>query len=132
MFGRVAIYRDLLNSRYIASGDFATVDIDIDAASTCSVERVSNFEWSIQDVARIAGTTSRTLRHYGDVGLLAPSRIGSNGYRYYDAEALTRLQRILMLRDLGLGIPAIAKAIDGQADDTAALGSHLNWLLQEK
>jgi DNA-binding transcriptional MerR regulator len=93
---------------------------------------VNNFEWSIQDVARIAGTTSRTLRHYGDVGLLVPSRIGSNGYRYYDAEALTRLQRILMLRDLGLGIPAIAKAIDSQADDAAALGAHLNWLLQEK
>ncbi|MGQ0574248.1 MAG: MerR family transcriptional regulator, partial [Pseudonocardia sp.] len=25
-------------------------------------------EWSIQEIARAAGTTSRTLRHYGDVG----------------------------------------------------------------
>ncbi|MDQ1528803.1 MAG: MerR family transcriptional regulator, thiopeptide resistance regulator [Actinomycetota bacterium] len=108
------------------------IGVDIDAASTCNVASVSNFEWSIQDVARIAGTTSRTLRHYGDVGLLAPSRVGSNGYRYYDAEALTRLQRILMLRDLGLGIPAIAAAIDGRADDAEALGSHLHWLVQER
>jgi len=45
-------------------------------------------EWSIQDIARAAGTTSRTLRHYGQLGLLAPSRTGSNGYRYYDQDAL--------------------------------------------
>jgi DNA-binding transcriptional MerR regulator len=89
-------------------------------------------EWSIQDIARLAGTTSRTLRHYGDVGLLAPSRIGSNGYRYYDADALTRLQRILLLRELGLGIPAIVDVMAGQRDNVQALNSHLQWLEQEK
>src|SRR6478735_1163636 len=56
-------------------------------------------EWSIQEIARQAGTTSRTLRHYGDLGLLTPSRIGNNGYRYYDQDALVRLQRILLLRE---------------------------------
>jgi DNA-binding transcriptional MerR regulator len=62
-------------------------------------------DWSIQEVARLAGTTSRTLRHYGDTGILEPSRIGSNGYRYYDEQALARFQCILMLRNLGLGFP---------------------------
>ncbi|HSU47497.1 MAG TPA: MerR family transcriptional regulator, partial [Arthrobacter sp.] len=62
-------------------------------------------DWSIQDVARLAGTTSRTLRHYDDIGLLKPSRVGSNGYRYYDGAALLQLQRILLLRELGLGLP---------------------------
>jgi phosphoribosylaminoimidazole-succinocarboxamide synthase len=89
-------------------------------------------EHSIQEVARLAGTTSRTIRHYGDVGLLAPSRIGSNGYRYYDAHALVRLQRILLLRELGLGIPAIAEVLQGGAADVDALGSHLRWLEQER
>ena len=89
-------------------------------------------DWSIQDIARLAGTTSRTLRHYGDVGLLPPSRVGSNGYRYYDERALVRLQRILMLRDLGLGIPAIAQVLAGHADDTQALMTHLDWLQQER
>lgn len=32
-------------------------------------------DWSIQQIARLSGTTSRTLRHYDEVGLLAPSRI---------------------------------------------------------
>jgi len=89
-------------------------------------------DWSIQDIARLAGTTSRTLRHYGDVGLLHPTRIGGNGYRYYDELALARLQRVLMLRELGLGIPAIKNVIDGQADDARALVTHLHWLQEEK
>ncbi|MEQ0559460.1 MerR family transcriptional regulator [Amycolatopsis sp. NEAU-NG30] len=89
-------------------------------------------EWSIQDIARSAGTTSRTLRHYGAVGLLEPSRVGSNGYRYYDEQALVRLQRILLLRELGLGLPAIAEVLDGQRDSTAALETHLELLEQEQ
>ncbi|NYF09458.1 DNA-binding transcriptional MerR regulator [Leifsonia sp. AK011] len=89
-------------------------------------------DWSIQDIARLAGTTSRTLRHYDSVGLVRPTRIGDNGYRYYDERALVRLQRVLMLRDLGLGIPAIAEVLDGQRDDTKALLSHLDWLQQER
>jgi DNA-binding transcriptional MerR regulator len=92
---------------------------------------VESVDRSIQDVARLAGTTSRTLRHYDDVGLVTPSRIGSNGYRYYDSEALVRLQRVLLLRGLGLGIPAIAEVLAGQRDDTAALRSHLDRLSHE-
>lgn len=71
-------------------------------------------ERSIQEVARAAGTTSRTLRHYDRVGILAPSRIGSNGYRYYDERALVRLQRVLLLRELGLGLTAIGEVLSAQ------------------
>ncbi|MGW0645765.1 MerR family transcriptional regulator [Streptomyces sp. S063] len=89
-------------------------------------------EWSIQEIARQAGTTSRTLRHYGDLGLLAPSRIGSNGYRYYDQDALVRLQRILLLRELGLSLPAIKDVLEGQRDTAVALRAHLRLLEQEQ
>ncbi|MFJ9686851.1 MerR family transcriptional regulator [Streptomyces bacillaris] len=89
-------------------------------------------EWSIQEIARRAGTTSRTLRHYGDLGLLAPSRVGSNGYRYYDQDALVRLQRILLLRELGLALPAIKDVLEGQRDTGAALRAHLRLLEQEQ
>ncbi|HEV7899794.1 MAG TPA: MerR family transcriptional regulator [Planosporangium sp.] len=89
-------------------------------------------EWSIQDIARLAGTTSRTLRHYGQIGLLEPSRIGGNGYRYYDQDCLVRLQRILLLRELGLGLPAIAEVLDGQRDTVAALRIHLRLLESER
>ncbi|MGC4876208.1 MerR family transcriptional regulator [Micromonospora sp. DT43] len=89
-------------------------------------------EWSIQDLARSAGTTSRTLRHYGQVGLLAPSRIGRNGYRYYDQESLVRLQRILLLRELGLALADIGQVLDGEREPTAALRTHLRLLLRER
>lgn len=89
-------------------------------------------EWSIQQIARLASTTSRTLRHYDDIGLLIPSRIGANGYRYYRTDALVRLQRILLLRELGLSLAAVAEVLDGQRDDVAALSAHLGWLRQEQ
>ncbi|GGK37412.1 MerR family transcriptional regulator [Pilimelia terevasa] len=90
-------------------------------------------EWSIQQIAREAGTTSRTLRHYGQIGLLAPARVGRNGYRYYDQTNLVRLQRILLLRDLGLNLDAIARILDAGTPDTReALHGHLRWLEQER
>jgi len=89
-------------------------------------------EWSIQQIAKIAGTTSRTLRHYDDIGLLPPSSIGHNGYRHYDRDSLVRLQRILLLRDLGLGLPQIAEVLDREASQEDALTGHLAWLKQEQ
>ncbi|QMU97029.1 MerR family transcriptional regulator [Microbacterium esteraromaticum] len=94
-------------------------------------------DWSIQEIARLAGTTSRTLRHYDDIGLLAPSRIAHNGYRHYDQAALVRLQRILLLRELGLGLPQIAEVLNpsvgsGRRAEASALETHLAWLRQEQ
>jgi MerR family transcriptional regulator, thiopeptide resistance regulator len=89
-------------------------------------------DWSIQEIAKLAGTTSRTLRHYDDLGLLLPTRIGGNGYRYYDEAALVRLQRIMLLRELGLGLPVIADVLDREESAPHALRSHLEWLQQEQ
>jgi len=108
--------------------------LDLDATSSSSVVHMEavGTEVSIQEVARLTGSTSRTLRHYHAVGLLAPSRVGRNGYRWYDERALTRLQRIMLLRDLGLGLADIARALDDEPDDTAALRRHLRALEAEK
>ncbi|HWS57599.1 MAG TPA: MerR family transcriptional regulator [Actinotalea sp.] len=89
-------------------------------------------EASIQEVARLAGTTSRTLRHYQAVGLLEPSRVGVNGYRWYDEAALVRLQRILLLRELGLGLEKVREVLDHQTDEASALHRHLDWLRAEQ
>lgn len=89
-------------------------------------------EWSIQQIAKMAGTTSRTLRHYGELGLVSPSRTGSNGYRYYDQTSLVRLQRVLLLRELGLGLPQIAEVLERETDEMTALSAHLQLLRQEQ
>jgi DNA-binding transcriptional MerR regulator len=89
-------------------------------------------EWSIQELARAAGVTSRTLRHYDDIGVLEPCRTGSNGMRFYDAEALVRLQRILLLRDLGLDLASIREVLAGRQDTQQALRTHLDLLEHEQ
>ena len=89
-------------------------------------------DWTIQEVAKLTGTTSRTLRHYDAIGLLAPTRVGGNGYRRYDESALVRLQRILLLRDLGLALPQIAEVLDRETSEASALRTHLGLLRQEK
>ncbi len=88
--------------------------------------------WSIADVARMSSTTSRTLRHYHDIGLLVPAFVGDNGYRYYEREQLLRLQQILLLRELDLGLPVIARILAGQQDAASALQLHLRHLRTEQ
>lgn len=89
-------------------------------------------EWSIQQLSRLGGTSSRTLRHYHDIGLVKPSRIGRNGYRYYDQSALVQLQRVLLLRELGLTLRRIADIVDQQTDEVAALTEHLELLRRDQ
>ena len=88
--------------------------------------------WSIAEVARMSGVTSRTLRHYDEIGLLPPGRIASNGYRHYGEDDLLRLQQILVLRELGLGLTEIAGILDHQADEAEALRAHHKRLLAER
>ena len=86
--------------------------------------------YSIREVVAATGVTSRTLRHYDSIGLLPAGR-DRHGYRAYDREDLVRLQRILMLRDLGLGLPEIARVLAGQTDNASALREHLRQLRSE-
>lgn len=88
--------------------------------------------WSITEVAKMAGVTSRTLRHYDAIGLLAPAYVGINGYRYYEQSQLLRLQQILLLRELGLSLETIAEVLTGQRDRVEALRGHQEWLRAEQ
>lgn len=76
--------------------------------------------------------TSRTLRHYDEIGLLAPAWVGGNGYRYYERDQLLRLQQILVLRELGLGLEPIAEILDEHRDQVSVLRMHHAWLLAER
>ncbi|MEO6502168.1 MAG: MerR family transcriptional regulator [Jatrophihabitantaceae bacterium] len=88
--------------------------------------------WSIVDVARMSGVSSRTLRHYDEIGLLPPSHIGANGYRHYEQAELLRLQQILLLRELGLGLTEIRSILEDQLDPVQALREHHQRLLRER
>lgn len=89
-------------------------------------------EWSINEVAQEAKITSRTLRHYDAVGILSPSRTAPDGRRFYDQNALIRLQRILMLRELGLGLAEIKSILQKNIPEKRALETHLRWIESER
>jgi DNA-binding transcriptional MerR regulator len=90
--------------------------------------------WSIAEVARASGVTSRTLRHYHSIGLLPPARTAPNGRRYYEQEQLLRLQQILLLRDLGLSLDVVGEVIEHRSsqDTIEVLARHKEWLLREQ
>jgi DNA-binding transcriptional MerR regulator len=69
--------------------------------------------FTIGEFSRIARVTPRQLRHYEELGLFKPERIDpESGYRYYSALQLPRLNRILVLKDLGLGLDQIVRLVD--------------------
>ncbi|MEV7774679.1 MerR family transcriptional regulator [Kitasatospora sp. NPDC086791] len=88
--------------------------------------------WPIAEVARLSGVTARTLRHYDEIGLLPPARIGSNGHRYYEERQLLRLQQILVLRALGVGLTEIARILGDRVDELDALRGHHRRLVAER
>ncbi|MFF2950578.1 MerR family transcriptional regulator [Kitasatospora sp. NPDC057965] len=88
--------------------------------------------WPIADVARMSGVTARTLRHYDEIALLPPAGVGANGHRYYGESELLRLQQILVLRALGLGLSEIGRILATRVDELEALRGHHRRLLAER
>jgi len=85
----------------------------------------------IRDLASASGVTSRTLRHYEQIGLLIPSRVGYNGYRFYGDAEVARLYRILSLRELGLPLSEIKSLLDTGGNLSAALQEHRQLLTDQ-
>lgn len=63
-------------------------------------------------VAQRLGITRRTLHHYDEIGLVAPSVRSHAGYRLYTEGDLTRLQHVVVYRRLGFGLEEIADLLD--------------------
>ena len=77
--------------------------------------------WSTREIAELAGTSLRSVRHYHDVGLLPEPERRSNGYKQYGVAHLIRLLRIKRLVDLGFSLPQIAELGDGDEHPEQAL-----------
>jgi DNA-binding transcriptional MerR regulator len=71
--------------------------------------------FKIHDFARLSQVSVRTLHYYDQLGLLKPMRVDPfTGYRYYSAEQLPRLNRILALKDLGFTLEQITDLLRGE------------------
>lgn len=90
-------------------------------------------EYTIKQLAELAGITTRTLRHYDQIGLLRPDRVSQTGYRIYGPTQVELLQQILFYRQRGLELSKIREIIYGESFDILqALQEHLCALQQEK
>ena len=73
----------------------------------------------IQKFAKLAGVTVRALHHYDRVGLLLPAHRSESGYRLYCHDDLGKLERILVLRYLGLSLREIGALLEEPGRDDA-------------
>jgi DNA-binding transcriptional MerR regulator len=67
--------------------------------------------YTVKQLSTLAGISVRTLHYYDEIGLLNPSTLGENGYRYYGDAALLRLQQIMFYRELDLSLGEIKQII---------------------
>ncbi|MEV6277002.1 MerR family transcriptional regulator [Nocardia sp. NPDC051832] len=71
--------------------------------------------FSIGDFAHLGRVSVRMLRHYDAVDLLRPAYVDpASGYRFYEVAQLSRLNRLVALKDLGLTLDQVKVVLDEQ------------------
>ena len=89
---------------------------------------------TVNEVSKLTGISVRTLHHYDAIGLLKPTDVTKAGYRLYDDTALSRLQNILLFRELQFPLKEIKAILDNPGfDPLEALTQQIELLeLQHK
>ena len=81
--------------------------------------------YTVKQLADRAGVSPRTLHYYDEIGLLKPTSVGENAYRYYGEDAALRLQQILFYRELDVSLSQIRAILESpEFDIQLALQSH--------
>lgn len=84
---------------------------------------------TVKEVSKLTGVSVRTLHHYDAIGLLKPSEVSNAGYRLYDDAALSRLQSILLFRELQFPLKDIQAILDSpQFNQAEALAQQIELL----
>lgn len=75
-------------------------------------------QYTVSEIAELAGVSVRTLHYYDEIGLLKPTGVKSNGYRVYEEPEIERLQQILFFRELDFPLEKIRKIMSSADYDT--------------
>lgn len=70
-------------------------------------------ELTVGQVADLVGVSVRTLHHWDQIGLVVPSARSWSGYRLYSASDIARIHTVLVYRETGMRLDAIAAVLDG-------------------
>ena len=89
-------------------------------------------EWRIQELSNMTQVSVRMLRHYDKIGLLKPSYRRDNGYRYYNANDIAKLQQIIALKSFGFTLTSIKNIIDKHHNVYAHLQTQHQVIKQQR
>ena len=97
------------------------------------IKGVNKMEYTVKELSKISGISTRTLRYYDQIGLLVPPRLSSSGYRIYGDDEADILRQILFYRELGVSLGEIKKLLSfPDGDKEKALQDHLAELVRKK
>ena len=82
--------------------------------------------FTVGETARICSIPADTLRYYDKIGLIHPSVMGENGYRYYKYEDFLFLNTIKYLKKLGMPLADMKKLFDRRCKEA----TRQNFFLQ--
>ena len=89
-------------------------------------------KYTVGELARKTGLTTRTIRFYDENGILTPCGYAENGYRLYNLKSIETLEKILLLKFLGFSIEEIGTLIKSQDETLAASLKKQEEILLEK
>ncbi len=82
----------------------------------------------INQVEELTGITRKNIRFYEEEGLISPKRNPANGYREYSLQDVDHLNRIRLLRRLGISCEDIRNMQEGKIDMAQCLDSRLTTI----
>lgn len=88
--------------------------------------------FTVGELSRLTGVTVRALHHYDELGLVRASERSAAGYRLYSGDDVLRLQQVLVLRALGVGLAEIGAVLDSETDRAALLRKHRGELAERR
>ncbi|MGW1678431.1 MerR family transcriptional regulator [Saccharopolyspora sp. NPDC002376] len=87
--------------------------------------------YTIGELARRTGLTVKTIRFYSDIGVVPPTDRTAAGYRQYDVTAVSRLELVRTLRELGAGLDEVKQVLARETTLAQLASAHLG-LLEEQ
>lgn len=87
--------------------------------------------YTIGELARRTGLSVKTIRFYSDTGVVPPTDRTAAGYRQYDVTAVSRLELVRTLRELGAGLDEVKRVLARETTLAQLAGTHLG-LLEEQ
>jgi DNA-binding transcriptional MerR regulator len=101
------------------------IDFNATLSFTVNLGGDEYMAYTVKELAKLSGVTTRTLHYYDEINLLKPAYHGENGYRYYEKEQLLQLQQIMFYRELDLPLVIIQEILSNSDFNLiSALESH--------